>query len=158
MHMKPDVAGKSAQIPRMHREFDKFPVGILRVKAQADLTSFLPGGVCNKADPPLSFQAGRRFLEGVDRVLSEGEVVLLFRMIGVLGVSVFVGTYALLFRRVITGDSVAFLAGNTVAAVLVLTSNFAAFHLVSVIAQIVLIAVCLCTMILLFLEDTAEID
>lgn len=91
-------------------------------------------------------------------MLSEGEIVLLFRAIGVLGVTVFVGTYALLLKRVISGDSVAFFAGNTVAAALVLSSNLGAFNLTSVLIQIGLIALCLCTMILRFLEDTSGID
>ncbi len=90
--------------------------------------------------------------------MGEGEIVLLFRTIGVLGVTVFAVTYALLFKRVISGDSVAFFAGNTVAAALVLTSNASSFNLTSVLIQIGLIALCLCAMILRFLDETSRID
>lgn len=47
----------------MYREIAQFGVGNRHLLPQYDPTSFLPGGVCNKAVPPLSFQAGRPFIK-----------------------------------------------------------------------------------------------
>ncbi|MEM6387663.1 MAG: hypothetical protein AAF718_15655 [Pseudomonadota bacterium] len=91
-------------------------------------------------------------------MLSEIEPVSLFRVVGVFGFSVYVATYALVSVRVLSGDSLAFFAGNTVAATLVLMSNFGEFNLASVLIQIFFIAIGLCAMILRFLEDTAMPD
>lgn len=89
-------------------------------------------------------------------MLGEYEVALFFRAIGVLGVAVYVGTYALLSRRILDGDSVAFFAGNTVAAALVLTSNFGEFNLASVMAQVFFIVIGFTAMMKRFQEDTAR--
>jgi len=91
-------------------------------------------------------------------VLGEYEIVLLFRAIGVLGVAVYVGTYALLSWRVLDGDSVAFFAGNTVAAALVLLSNIGVFSLASVLIQIFFIALGFSAMIWRLLEVTSRPD
>ncbi|MEL7152032.1 MAG: hypothetical protein AAGK71_14940 [Pseudomonadota bacterium] len=84
--------------------------------------------------------------------MGEYEIVLICRMIGVVGVAVYVGTYALLYWRVFDGGSVAFFAGNTAAAALVLASNMAGFHTAWLMAQIVLIAIAMTAMIALFFE------
>ncbi len=91
-------------------------------------------------------------------MLNEYEIVMLFRTIGVVGFAVYVGTYALLSMRVLTGDSVAFFAGNTVAATLVLMSNFGEFNLASVLIQIFFITIGLGAMIFRFVEDSAAAD
>lgn len=90
-------------------------------------------------------------------MLGEYEIVLLFRAIGVFGFMVYVLTYALISWRIIDGDSLVFFGGNTVAAVLVLTSNFGEFNLASVLTQIFFIAIGLSAMILRFLEATAPV-
>ncbi len=89
-------------------------------------------------------------------MFGEYEIVQLFRAIGVVGFLVYVGTYALLSWRILKGDSVAFFAGNTVAAALVLASNFGEFNLVLVLIQIFFIFLGLSAMILRFLESTSE--
>jgi len=136
----------------MQRENRRFPVGIAATLPQGKRTSFLPGGVCNKADPPLSFQGGPPPFKGSTVVLGEYEIILICRMIGVVGVAVYVGTCALLYWRVFDGGSVAFFAGNTAAAALVLASNMAGFHIAWLMAQIVLIAIAMTAMIALFFE------
>ncbi len=75
--------------------------------------------------------------------------------IGLVGFAIFVGVQILLNSRKIGGDGLVFFAGNTVAAALVLASNFGGFHLVWVLAQIVLIACAMTAMIVQFL-DAAE--
>ena len=88
----------------------------------------------------------------------EFEVVTFFRTIGVVGFAVYVGIYALLSWRIIGGDSLAFFAGNTVAAALVLLSNFGEFNLASVLIQIFFIIIGMSAMILRFLEDTEPVE
>ena len=83
----------------------------------------------------------------------EFEVVTLFRTIGVVGFAVHVGIYALLSWRIIGGDSLAFFAGNTVAAALILGSNVGAFHTGWVLVQIAFVALGMGTMILIFLSQ-----
>ncbi len=75
--------------------------------------------------------------------------------IGLVGFSIFVGVHILLNSRKIGGDGLAFFAGNTVAAALVLASNFGGFHLGWVLAQIGLIAFAMTAMIARFF-DSAE--
>ena len=85
-------------------------------------------------------------------MLGEYDIVLMCRSMGLLGVAVFVGTYALLLWRVLDGGSVAFFAGNTAAAALVLASNIAGFQIAWLVAQILLIAIAMTAMIALFFE------
>lgn len=85
-------------------------------------------------------------------MLGEYEFVLTCRMFAMLGGAVFVGTHALLKWRVLDGGSVAFFAGNTAAAALLLASNFAGVQPLWLLAQILLIALALLTMIALFFE------
>ena len=77
-----------------------------------------------------------------------------FHGLGLLGFTIFVGVHALLNWRIIGGDGLAFFAGNTVAAALVLASNFGEFHLLWVLAQIALIALTMTAMIARFLTTT----
>ena len=138
----------------MHRENAKISVGFVVFQVQADLTSFFPGECVTRRTRRCHFRWAADF-QGVGRVFGEYEIVFLFRTIGVFGFAVYVGTYALLAWRVFDGDSVAFFAGNTVAAALVLASNFGEFKLAIVLIQIFFIALGLCAMILRFLEETA---
>lgn len=75
--------------------------------------------------------------------------------IGLVGFTIFVGAHILLNSRKIGGDGLAYFAGNTVAAALVLASNFGGFHLGWVLAQIGLIALAMTAMIARFF-DAAE--
>lgn len=85
-------------------------------------------------------------------MLGEYDIVLACRTVGLLGVAVFVGTYALLYWRVLDGGSVAFFAGNTAAAALVLASNLAGVHVVWLMIQLLLIVIVMTAMIALFFE------
>lgn len=86
-------------------------------------------------------------------MFGEYDIVLMCRSVGLLGVAVFVGTYALLMLRVLDGGSVAFFAGNTAAAALVLASNLAGFHVAWLLMQILIIAAALTMMIALFFDQ-----
>ena len=54
----------------------------------------------------------------------------------------------------LSGDSLIFFSGNTIAAALVLISNVSEFNLASVLIQIFFITIGMSAMILRFLEDT----
>lgn len=94
-------------------------------------------------------------MKGSATVLDEFHVASLFQALLVSGLGLFALTYALLLRRAIGGDSLAFFAGNTVAAVLLLASNLGGFDLTLVLAQIALVAALFGLMILVFLAETA---
>lgn len=81
--------------------------------------------------------------------------VSMFEVLGVLGVTMFVGFQALVHWRIIGGDGLAFFAGNTVAAALVLTSNFGDVNPAWLGLQIGLIALAMLAMIARFF-DAAE--
>lgn len=75
-----------------------------------------------------------------------------FQVLGLLGLAVFVGVHALRIRRIIGGDGLIFFSGNTVAAALVLASNFGSTHVLWLLTQIVLIAIALTVMIAIFYD------
>lgn len=85
-------------------------------------------------------------------VLYEYLDLSLHHAIGLFGFSIFVGVHILLNSRKIGGDGLAFFAGNTVAAALVLASNFGGFHLGWVLAQIGLITLAMTAMIAQFFD------
>lgn len=75
-----------------------------------------------------------------------------FDILGVLGVMVFAGVQVLFNRRIIGGDGLAFFAGNTVAAALVLASNLDGLHLPWFLAQFALVVLALLVMIARFFD------
>lgn len=60
----------------------------------------------------------------------------IFRIIGVVGVALYVTNYSLLSSRVINSDSLGFFAINTLAAAFVLASNYVEFNPASVMIQV----------------------
>ena len=74
--------------------------------------------------------------------------------IGCVGVLIFIGVHILLNSRKIGGDGLAFFAGNTVAAALLLASNFGNVHLGWILVQIAFIAVAMTAMISRFFDAT----
>ena len=62
--------------------------------------------------------------------------VSVFRMIGVLGFMVYVGTYTCLTLRILNSDSIRYFVINTTAATLVLISLSHEFNLASALIQI----------------------
>ena len=75
-----------------------------------------------------------------------------FDFLGLLGVLVFFGVQVLFSRRIIGGDGLAFFAGNTVAAALVLASNLDGLYLPLFLAQIILIVLAMLMMIARFFD------
>jgi len=89
-------------------------------------------------------------------VWGEFGVASVFQALGVIGIGIYVGSHALLLGRMIGGDSLVFFAGNTVAAALLLCSNFGGFNLPWVLVQIGLIASAFAAMILLLVAETGR--
>lgn len=58
------------------------------------------------------------------------------RIIGVIGVALYVANYSLLSSRIVNSDSLGFFAMNTLAASFVLVSNYVEFNLASVMIQV----------------------
>jgi len=76
-----------------------------------------------------------------------------YHVMGLGGVMLFVVVHLLLSLRFIGGDGLLFFSGNTVAAALVLSSNFAGVHVLWLLAQIVGIAAAMTVMIALFFRE-----
>ena len=89
-------------------------------------------------------------------MFGEYETAPVFQALGGAGIGIYFGTCVLLLKRAIGGDSLAYFAGNTVAAVLLLLSNIGAFDLTAVLVQIALIAAGFGLMILVFLIETGR--
>jgi hypothetical protein len=87
-------------------------------------------------------------------VLGEFEAASVFQALGVIGIGIYAGTCALLLLRRIGGDSLAYFAGNAVAAALLLASNLGGFDLTRMLIQIAVIALAFAAMILAFLAET----
>ena len=83
-------------------------------------------------------------------VLYEFLPLSMFDALGVLGVAMFVGFQALVHWRIMGGDGLAFFAGNTFAAALVLISNFGDVHPVWLPLQLAFIALAMLAMIARF--------
>ena len=65
----------------------------------------------------------------------------IYRIIGVIGFGLYVTNYTLLSWRIVNSDSIRFFMVNTVAACLVLASNYIEFNLASVMIQVFWIAI-----------------
>ena len=87
-------------------------------------------------------------------MFGEFETASVFQALAGLGIGIFAGTYALFALRRIGGDSLAYFAGNSVAAALLLASNLGGFDLGRMLLQIALIALAFGAMILAFLSET----
>lgn len=107
--------------------------------------------MCTLGGAPTSLR--RPFLRKTKDV-TELDANLIFRAAGLTGFATYVIVYAMVGWRVLSGDSLLFFFGNTVAAALVLISNVSEFNLASVLIQIFFITIGMSAMILRFLEDT----
>ena len=85
-------------------------------------------------------------------VLYEYLVLSPSHAIGCVGFMIFVGVHILLNSRKIGGDGLAFFAGNTVAAALVLASNFGGVHLGWLLVQIAFVTLAMTAMIVRFFD------
>jgi len=64
-----------------------------------------------------------------------------FRILGIMGFGCYVVSYSLLSCKTLNSDSKAFFAINTLAAILVLSSNYVDFNLASAMIQVFWIAI-----------------
>ena len=71
----------------------------------------------------------------------EIETLTFYRAAGLSGFGLYVVVYASLGWRLISGDSLSYFAGNTLAALLVLISNMGEFNLASVLIQVFFILI-----------------
>ncbi len=80
----------------------------------------------------------------------------MFRLAGLSGFALYVSAYAMVGWRMITAESLHFFAANTVAAALVLLSNFGEFNLASVLIQIFFIFIGVSAILLRFRHGARE--
>lgn len=80
--------------------------------------------------------------------MTEFDTQMTFRIIGVIGFGLYVTNYTLLSWRIVNSDSIRFFLVNTLAAILVLASNYIEFNLASVMIQVFWIAIGIKAMII----------
>lgn len=133
----------------MYREFGGSPLFRGRGNWQVERTSFLPG-VCVKGACRAAISRRVANLKGVRSVFGEYESASVFQALGVVGIGIYIGTCAMFLRRAIGGDSLAYFAGNAVAAALLLMSNIGNFDLTAMLVQMGLVAAGFGLMIVVF--------
>ena len=82
----------------------------------------------------------------------EVDLMTFYRAVGLTGFATYVLVYALLGWRIIAGDSLVYFGGNTLAAAMVLISNFGEFNLASVLIQVFFIVIGTSAILLRFRE------